>query len=93
MKIAAQISAAGNLRPSIAQTLKTLEPPPQKLPVRQPPAAPRPAAVQPAPRDRIGELEARILVLEDELVQERKLTAELRSRIQVFEAIGETRAG
>ena len=96
MKIAAQISDAGNLRPSISQTLKALEPPPEKLPVRQPPAAPRPAAVQPAEklpaprlaavqpaagRGRIEELEEKILVLEDELVEERKLTEELRRRI------------
>ena len=115
MKIAAQISDAGNLRPSISQTLKALEPPPEKLPVRQPPAAPRPAAVQPAEklpaprpaavqpaeklpaprpaavqpaagRGRIEELEEKILVLEDELVEERKLTEELRRRIQEFEA-------
>ena len=88
MTLGREISDVGNLKSSIAQTLKALAPPP---------AAPRPAAVQPAekmsarqppaaPRDRIGELEARILVLEDELVQERELTAELRSRIELFEA-------
>ena len=101
MTLGREISDVGNLKSSISQTLKALAPAPEKLPVRPPPAAPRPAAVQPAEklpaprpaavqpaagRGRIEELEEKILVLEDELVEERKLTEELRRRIQEFEA-------
>ena len=97
MKIAAQISDAGNLRPSISQTLKALSPPlPAPRPAAVRPAeklpAPRPAAVQPAPRDRIGELEAKIVALEGELKEERKLVEKLRKRIVELGATGDAAA-
>ena len=101
MSLARQISDAGNLKSSIAATLRALAPPPAApRPAGPPPAAPRPAAVQPAeklpaarpaavqpaPRDRIEELEQKISILEGELVEERNLVGELRKRIQEFEA-------
>ena len=52
-----------------------------------------PVAVQPAAgRGRIEELEEKIVALEDELVQERKLSAALRSRILELEATGDAAA-
>ena len=107
MTLGREISDVGNLKSSISQTLKMLAPPPEKLPVRQPPAAPRPAAVRPAEkpaalqpaagpptrRGRVEQLEDRIVGLEGELKEERKLTEKLRLRIRELEATGEARAG